>query len=151
MAARGKNLGRGKGGPWPGNERTRALFERNAQTLYATLRVLGKGGSALLRAYRLTVEVPFYGSSDILIRFERERPYHPCVTVDGPSESPHRFSDGSLCMWYSHDPPSQRWVFDDGLPALIAHIQAHLFREAWWREYGEWLGPEITHAPEPAG
>jgi hypothetical protein len=33
-------------------------------------------------------------------------------------------------------------VFEDGLLALINHIQAHLFRKAWWREHDEWLGPE---------
>jgi three-Cys-motif partner protein len=26
-------------------------------------------------------------------------------------------------------------------------VQAHLFREAWWREHDEWLGPEAPHAP----
>src|SRR2546422_7956217 len=26
---------------------------------------------------------------------------------------------------------------------------AHLFREAWWRETDEWLGPEAPHAPAP--
>lgn len=43
-------------------------------------------------------------------------------------------------------------MFEDGLLALINHVQAHLFREAWCRENDEWLGPEAPHAPrkEPA-
>jgi hypothetical protein len=41
-------------------------------------------------------------------------------------------------------------VFEDGLLMLINLIQAHLFKEAWWRETGgreggEWLGPEAPH------
>jgi hypothetical protein len=38
-------------------------------------------------------------------------------------------------------------VFADGLLVLLNYIQAHLFREAWWREKGEWLGPEAPHSP----
>ena len=37
--------------------------------------------------------------------------------------------------------------FHDGLLVLLNYIQAHLFREAWWREKGEWLGPEAPHGP----
>ncbi len=43
-------------------------------------------------------------------------------------------------------PAKNRWVFDDGLVTLLGHIAAHLFREAWWRETGEWLGPEVGHS-----
>ena len=28
---------------------------------------------------------------------------------------------------------------------LLVMVEAHLFREAWWRETGEWLGPEKSH------
>src|SRR5207237_15432 len=70
----------------------------------------------------------------------------PKVFVNGPAESPHRYGDGSLCMWYPPDPPEQKWVHSDGLLVLLNYIQAHLFREAWWRETGEWLGPEAPHA-----
>jgi hypothetical protein len=50
-------------------------------------------------------------------------------------------------MWYREDPPEEKWVFEDGLMMLINYIQAHLFREAWWRETGEWLGPAVSHGP----
>lgn len=70
----------------------------------------------------------------------------PRIYVDGPTESPHRYGERELCIWYPRDPPERRWVFEDGLLVLINLIQAHLFREAWWREKGEWLGPEAPHA-----
>jgi len=50
-------------------------------------------------------------------------------------------------MWHPGDPPEQQWLFADGLLALLNIIQAHLFKEAWWREMGEWLGPEAPHGP----
>jgi hypothetical protein len=87
----------------------------------------------------------------IEIRFETGSRI-PKIHADGPTESPHRYSERRLCIWYPSDPPEQKWVFEDGLLMLINHIQAHLFREAWWRETGgydggEWLGPEVTHGP----
>jgi len=36
-------------------------------------------------------------------------------------------------------------VLRDGLLCLLGMITAHLFREAWWRETGEWLGPTAAH------
>lgn len=81
------------------------------------------------------------------IRFEKTTPYSPRIYVDGPG-SPHRYpDDNSLCIWYPRDPPESRWVFRDRLLALVNHIQAHLFREAWWRETDEWLGPQAPHGP----
>jgi len=88
----------------------------------------------------------YYESRQVEIRFENWS-QTPRVFVDGPTDSPHRYSDGSLCMWYPDDPPEQRWVFSDGLLVLLNYIQAHLFREAWWRENDEWLGPEAPHGP----
>jgi len=97
------------------------------------------------------LDVPHYEPRQVEIRFE-DWSRIPTIKVDGPS-SPHRYDDnGTLCIWYPNDPPEQKWEFEDGLLALINHIQAHLFREAWWREHDEWLGPEAPHAPrkEPA-
>lgn len=70
----------------------------------------------------------------------------PRVTVDGPTDSPHRYGGEELCMWHPADPAEQRWVFGDGLLQLIGIVARHLFREAWWRETGEWPGPEAPHA-----
>jgi hypothetical protein len=95
--------------------------------------------------YRLRIEVPHYDARSVDVRFEKWSRV-PDIRVDGPS-SPHRFPDESLCIWYPEDPPEQKWMFEDGLLALLNHVQAHLFREAWWRETGEWLGPEAPHTP----
>ena len=50
-------------------------------------------------------------------------------------------------MWFPGDPPSMQWRLSHGLLDLLDAIRAHLFREAWWREHGEWLGPEVMHLP----
>jgi hypothetical protein len=98
------------------------------------------------------VEVPFYNETrNVELHFEKWS-RNPKIYVDGPTESPHRYSERRLCIWHPGDPPEQKWVFEDGLLMLINHIQAHLFREAWWRETGgddggEWLGPQVTHGP----
>lgn len=80
----------------------------------------------------------------------------PHVYVDGPAESPHRYGDGTLCMWYPGDSRELRWTPADGGGALVAHIAAHLVQEEWWRLTGEWVGAEVRHGerdplndPEP--
>jgi hypothetical protein len=92
------------------------------------------------------VNVPSYPTRQVQIIFRKDSPRVPRVTVDGPTESKHRFSSGELCMWHWDDPVENRWTVEDGLIALIGHIATHLFREAWWRDTGEWLGPEIGHS-----
>jgi hypothetical protein len=72
------------------------------------------------------------------------------VYADGPAgrdASPHRFPErgGRLCIWYPSDPPERRWEPNDGLLVLFGMIAEHLFKEAWWREHGEWLGEEYSH------
>jgi hypothetical protein len=69
----------------------------------------------------------------------------PHVFVDGPVESPHRFADGGLCMWYPEDPPERKWKRRDGGGVLVADISAHLVKEEWWRMTGEWPGGEVRH------
>ena len=72
----------------------------------------------------------------------------PSVYADGPADSPHRYGDGSLCMWYPGDPDTGRWTRRDGAAALLGHIAAHLLREEWWRKTGEWAGKEMPHGEE---
>lgn len=81
------------------------------------------------------------------ITFSRALPDTPKVWVDGPSESPHRYEDGALCMWHPEDLPAKRWVRRDGAAVLVAHIAAHLLREEWYRKTGDWKGDEVTHGP----
>ena len=100
----------------------------------------------------MPIPVPFSDETrQVEIRFENGSHY-PRIYTDGPTESPHRYSATRLCIWHPDDPSEQKWVFKDGLLMLINHIQAHLFREAYWRETGgrdggKWLGPEVTHGP----
>lgn len=81
----------------------------------------------------------------VTITFPRGSPTDPKVVVDGPTDSPHRYADGTLCMWYPGDPPERRWRLADGAAALVANIAAHLVREEWYRTTGEWLGEEVWH------
>lgn len=96
--------------------------------------------------YKLTLDVRCYGKRKIRILIDN---LSPKVTCDGPARSKHRYRDGSLCMWYPNDSDEDKWVFEDGLLNLIRMIEAHLFREAYWREKGVWLGPEHDHSGEP--
>jgi hypothetical protein len=50
-----------------------------------------------------------------------------------------------LCVWHPGDPAERTWVPEDGLLVLFGMIAEHLFKEAWWREHGEWLGEEYPH------
>ena len=84
-------------------------------------------------------------SRTVRIEFSPGSPEVPRVFTDGPQKSPHRYADGSLCMWYPRDPIDLQWVRRDGAAALIGCIALHLIREQWWRETGEWPGPEAPH------
>ncbi len=83
----------------------------------------------------------------VQIRFKPGTPDEPRVSVDGPGESPHRYADDTLCMWYPWDPRSQRWMPQDGSAELVARIAVHLIQEEWWRRTGQWVGDEISHGP----
>jgi hypothetical protein len=151
MPPRGSRPGKRRGGPWYGEFRERMIFERGARTAFPSMKTNdGRGGGYTVSAF---VGVPGYEDRRIQIVFGREHLQTPRVFANGPSESTHRYSDGSLCMWYPPDPEDQRWVRNDGLLELIGHTIRHLFCEAWWRETGHWLGPEAPHgllAPKPA-
>lgn len=102
------------------------------------------------------LHVPNYGERKVTINFGKWPHVAPVVRVDGPNESPHRFPDtGSLCIWYPYDSEDKKWVPEDGLLELLGMTQAHLFKEAYWRETGEWLGDEAPHkvpsALDPTG
>ena len=141
-----KRYGKRTGGPWYGEDFPRIMFEREARQYFhdlvsATIKSSHNAG----RKYRLVIHVPHYDDRRIQILFRKDSPRIPRVSVDGSVDSKHRFSSGELCMWYPEDSVDNRWVFEDGLVALLGQIIIHLFREAWYRETGEWPGPEVDH------
>ncbi len=139
------------GGPWYGNDVQRVHFERSAKRHFPTLRgVIRTSGSKAGRIYKAAIDVPHYEQRHVKIFFPKDAPTFAKITADGPIDSPHRYDTHQLCIWYLDDPDENRWVFKDGLPILLGLIAAHLFREAWWRETGEWLGPEAGHSPTTA-
>jgi hypothetical protein len=130
---------------WWGRDRDRILFDVALPgTGFRARNIRGYG-----REYTGVVEVPHYGAHRVRIVFRNKTPDIARVYVDRPEPSPHRFDDHSLCMWFPWHPRSQRWVRNDGLLCLLGYIGAHLFREHWWHETGEWLGPEVRHAVTP--
>jgi hypothetical protein len=100
-----------------------------------------------LEAYtwRVPIEVPVYERAFVL-RIELD-PRYLRVFVEGWSgPMKHRYSDGSLCMWWPKDPPHRRWQRADGLLKLVDTALTHVFKELYWQEAGEWLGEEAPHA-----
>ncbi len=93
----------------------------------------------------LTLDPHGVPSRHVTITFSRGASTVPKVAVDGPTDSPHRYADGTLCMWYPGDPRDRRWNLAEGAGALVANIAAHLIREEWYRKTGEWLGDEVPH------
>lgn len=103
-----------------------------------------------MHVYEATVAVPGYEDRFVRIEVNRLNPDHPRVYADGPTNSPHRWPDRNshrLCIWDPNDSAELLWVPDDGLLVLFAMATRHLFQECWWREHGEWLGPEAPHGP----
>ena len=140
------------GGPWYGSSGTVAQFEAAARRIYPGIYVSRERNRRQAgRVYRLEVDVPHYDSRRIEIRFIKERPRDPVIRVDGPDDSPHRYRSGELCVWEPTDPPQDRWVVEDGLLHLIGLVVVHLFKEAWWRCHGEWLGRQAPHAAKTQG
>lgn len=138
-----KFSGKRRSGAWWGNDRDRVLFEGPSRHQFPSM----KTGQTVNgdRLYALDVDVPFYGiTRHVEISFAAWGGKTPRVRVDGPT-SKHRYGTDVLCMWRPDDPANQKWVFNDGLLVLIAQVQAHLFREEWFREFGYWPGDEAPH------
>lgn len=98
------------------------------------------------------LNVPGAGAAlRVLLCFPWDAPEAVRVYAEGPTDSPHRYADQSLCMWYPYDPPDRRWIRQDGPVVLVGHVIAHLAREQWWRRTGEWVGEQAPHvATRPA-
>lgn len=119
-------------------------FERDARRELGGLRRREARDPRRL-VYELDVDVPFYDEQRcVRIQFPAAIG-DPSVFVDGPDDSPHRYEDGSLCMYHPADPPRRRWIATDGLAALIDCIRTHLFQEAEARRGRGWPGDEAPH------
>jgi hypothetical protein len=141
-----KKIGKPYGGPWYSRFDERIQFEQGVDTQFPGMIARNfRKGKKVWREYQLAIEVPTYNICQVTIKLYPSEKKSPKVTVNGSSDSPHRYENNSLCMWYPWDPKDNRWCFEDGLLLLLVLIQAHLFREAWWRESNEWLGPEKSH------
>lgn len=147
---------------WTDNLPLRLRFETPAQREYPRIKRTFEGHrQAAHVVYRLSVPVPEYESRAIELRFHRTttQPQFARAYADGPTDSPHRYAPhrqdrqrrSALCVWYPKDPPELQWVPGDGLLSLIDLTRIHLFKEAYWRETGEWLGPEAPHDPITTG
>jgi len=129
-------------------------FEAHARRRY---------GSALQRIERLR-EIVYIVDIDVIgrdqpvtvrVELHREPDYetyglnsidYPRVYADEGARSPHRMSDGSLCLYYPGDPDSRRWTADQGLDELLILTARHLLGEDYWRENGEvWPFEEAEH------
>ena len=123
-------------------------FERDARRELGNLRRRHASDPRRL-VYELDVDVPFYNERRrVRIDFAAAGG-EPSVSLDGPNDSPHRYEDGSLCLYYPADPPGLRWMPAEGLAALIDCVRAHLFQEAEARRGHGWPGDEAPHGRVP--
>ena len=139
--------GRRNSGPWYGRFVDRLRFEGDTRRHVIGLRVPRRprhGGVS----YHWNIAPPGCERRQVRIEFRCSSAGVPRVYADGPTESPHRYEDGSLCMWYPRDPLERRWSFGDGLHALLGQIAVHLVKEDIWRRTGEWPGAEVPHGVE---
>ena len=136
---------------WRRDVAARGRMEAGIRSRYPGIEI---SGSAKRLTYELDLDLEVYERRRITITFKADEPAS-CVEVfaDGPTESPHRYGERRLCMWYPADGPELRWLPEHRLVGLIEMARVHLFREEYWRrtggwDGGEWLGPEIHPGEE---
>lgn len=134
--------------PWHATFVARLRFQSEVQTAVPSRVTIVKASRRLRGGFALSFTLVTDGVAPrrVRIEFDRHGSTVPRVFVDGPIDFPHRYENGSLCMWYPPDPPHLRWSLSDGGAALVGCIALHLLREQWWRDTGEWVGPEAPHA-----
>lgn len=144
--------GKHRGGPWYSEFKERAVFERGVREFFPALKIRTHRDKGLPKlTYTVLMSVPHYNHTrQVTLTFSASKNFFPAIFVAGPSASPHRYDDNSLCIWRPWDPKENRWLFQEGLLSLLVLVQIHLFKEAWWREHDEWLGPEVPHGTELA-
>ncbi len=137
--------------PWFVTFQAKLRFIREVQQVVDSLIIIVKPSPKLRGGFAVSFTVTPLGvpPRTVRIEFALGSPEVPRVFVDGPQDSPHRYDDGSLCMWHPRDPIDLRWARREGAAALVGCITLHLIREQWWRESGEWIGSEAPHAAPP--
>jgi len=135
---------------WIDNIPKRAALEADARAAFPHLRYARRqrGKGKVVHVYEINIAVAGYEARLVRIEFEASAPWFPRIFTDGPTDSPHRYSKRELCIWYPRDDADRRWVPEDGLLVLLGMIVTHLFKEAYWRQTGEWLGDEAPHRVE---
>jgi hypothetical protein len=144
---------RSKGRPWFQHIPRRIRFEVGVRELYTVRSSCSGRTTRDLVTYHLVVGIPEYESRKVTITiYNSFAPVVKDVIADGPTESPHRYRNNSLCIWHPRDRVEQRWVHEDGLLQLITHARVHLFKEAWWREHDQddWPGEQAPHTDKDA-
>ena len=128
---------------WFDNLVERLTFERDARERGMTIRADVSGKPRRLQ-YHFAIDVPVHDDRRMVtVRFKSVMaPSRPVVHIDGPRCLRHRFLDGSLCMWYGPDPSEEKWLSEDGLLALVAHIEEHAYCEGECRAGNDWPKPE---------
>lgn len=128
----------------------RARIETGARKAHPRIRYRRcQGRSGPIHTYEATLDVPGYEPRRVSVEFWYPHVNTPRIFADGPPGSPHRYGERSgtrLCVWFPSDPAERRWVPDDGLLSLFGMVAEHLFKEAYWRETGVWLGEEAPHS-----
>jgi hypothetical protein len=92
--------------PWFVTFQAKLRFIREGQQVVDSPITIVKPSPKLRGGFAVSFTVMPHGvpSRAVRIEFARGSPDMPRVFVDGPRDSPHRYSDGSLCMWYPGDP-----------------------------------------------
>lgn len=89
--------------------------------------------------YRFAIDVPVYDEERLVaVTFTPGDPRHPHVRIDGPPCLRHRYINDALCMWLEKDPVDKRWVVEEGLLALVPHVEVHAYCEAECRAGKPW-------------
>ncbi|MDZ4063479.1 MAG: hypothetical protein U1E22_02320 [Coriobacteriia bacterium] len=122
-------------------------FMRGCDVTYPGVQRLSLAGEGFDKVlYVVSVEVDYFGRRQVSVLIDEHGTHlRPRVWAADPRPLKHQFKDGSLCMWHVWDPPDKRWVYEDGLVALLDLAKFHLYREERYRETGRWMGPEAPH------
>lgn len=92
---------------------------------------------------------PSDNSPEYLVKIVYRIPKSPRVWVLSPElrqNYPHRYSDGSLCLYY---PPDDNWNSGKYIAhTIVPWTSLWLAYYEIWCQTGVWYGPEVSHSGE---